>query len=155
SAAAPARVISACSTRRRRKRRRRASISFDTSPSRWRASRSSSSIRATRPIAARATAAPYAAEFMGMRPPPGSWLLTHRPVWGFRSHRKTINATLQQALAAFDGALPDGIALALAGLWPLRPSLRFRDVRARAGALHRDLPRQRRQHAVRLQAQAG
>src|SRR2546430_2410752 len=33
---------------------------------------------------------PYAAEFMGMRPAPGSWLLTHRPVWGFRSHRKTI-----------------------------------------------------------------
>src|SRR5262245_57420867 len=24
---------------------------------------------------------PYAAEFPGMRPPPGSWLLTHRPVW--------------------------------------------------------------------------
>src|SRR5262249_30625842 len=55
---------------------------------------------------------PYAAEFAGMRPAPGSWLLTYRPVWGFRSHRKTINATLQQALAAFDGQLPDGIALA-------------------------------------------
>jgi hypothetical protein len=67
---------------------------------------------------------------MGMRPAPGSWLLTHRPVWGFRSHRKTINATLQQALAAFDGALPDGIALALAGHIHVAEVLSFADKRA-------------------------
>jgi hypothetical protein len=73
---------------------------------------------------------PYAAEFTGMRPAPGSWLLTHRPVWGFRSHRKTINATLQQALAAFDGALPDGIALALAGHIHVAEVLSFADKRA-------------------------
>jgi calcineurin-like phosphoesterase family protein len=73
---------------------------------------------------------PYAAEFMGMRPAPGSWLLTHRPVWGFRSHRKTINATLQQALAAFDGTLPDGIALSLAGHIHIAEVLSFADKRA-------------------------
>jgi len=73
---------------------------------------------------------PYAAEFAGMRPAPGSWLLTYRPVWGFRSHRKTINATLQQALAAFDGQLPDGIALALAGHIHIAEVLSFADKRA-------------------------
>jgi predicted phosphodiesterase len=73
---------------------------------------------------------PYASEFMGMRPAPGSWLLTHRPVWGFRSHRKTINATLQQALAAFDGKLPDGIALALAGHIHIAQVLSFADERS-------------------------
>jgi hypothetical protein len=51
-------------------------------------------------------------------------------VWGFRSHRKTINATLQQALAAFDGALPDGIALALAGHIHVAEVLSFADKRA-------------------------
>ncbi len=57
----------------------------------------------------------YAEQFKAMRPAPNSWLLTHRPVWGFRSDRKTINATLQQALAGSDGKLPDGITLILAG----------------------------------------
>jgi hypothetical protein len=57
--------------------------------------------------------AAYAADFAAMRPVPGTWLVSHRPVWGFRSHRKTINATLQQALP--DGRLPEGITLALAG----------------------------------------
>jgi hypothetical protein len=51
-------------------------------------------------------------------------------VWGFRSHRKTINATLQQALAAFDGKLPDGIALALAGHIHIAQVLSFADERS-------------------------
>ena len=57
----------------------------------------------------------YAAEFAAMKPKSGTWLLTHRPVWGFGPRRRTVNATLQEALANWSGKLPDGIALALAG----------------------------------------
>jgi Calcineurin-like phosphoesterase len=71
--------------------------------------------------------AAYAAEFASMRPAPGAWLVSHRPVWGFRSHRKTINATLQQALP--NGRLPDGIALALAGHIHVWEALSFADKR--------------------------
>ena len=74
--------------------------------------------------------APYAAQFAAMQPTPGTWLLTHRPVWGFRSDLKTINATLQQALAASNGRLPDGIALILAGHVHLAEVLSFADKRA-------------------------
>jgi hypothetical protein len=73
---------------------------------------------------------PYAAQFADMRPTPGSWFLTHRPVWGFRSHTETINATLQQALASFNGKLPDGIALALAGHIHVAEVLSFADKRS-------------------------
>jgi predicted phosphodiesterase len=69
----------------------------------------------------------YAADFAAMRPAPGTWLVSHRPVWGFRSHRKTINATLQQALP--NGRLPDGIALALAGHIHVWQVLSFADMR--------------------------
>jgi Calcineurin-like phosphoesterase len=73
--------------------------------------------------------APYAAQFAAMRPAPGAWLVTHRPTWGFRSHRQTVNATLQQALAAWNGKLPDGIALALAGHIHVAEALSFADGR--------------------------
>jgi hypothetical protein len=69
----------------------------------------------------------YAADFAAMRPAPGTWLVSHRPVWGFRSHRKTVNATLQQALP--NGRLPDGIALALAGHIHVWEVLSFTDKR--------------------------
>jgi hypothetical protein len=72
----------------------------------------------------------YAKEFSAMQPKPGGWLLTHRPVWGFRSHRKTINESLQQALAAWNGKLPDGITLALAGHIHVAEVLSFADKRA-------------------------
>jgi hypothetical protein len=72
----------------------------------------------------------YAKEFSAMQPRPGSWLLTHRPVWGFRSHRKTINESLQQALAAWNGKLPDGITLALAGHIHVAEVLSFADKRS-------------------------
>jgi hypothetical protein len=72
----------------------------------------------------------YAKEFSGMQPRPGSWLLTHRPIWGFRTHRKTINESLQQALAAWTGKLPDGITLALAGHIHVAEVLSFADKRA-------------------------
>lgn len=73
--------------------------------------------------------APYAAEFAAMRPPPGAWLLTHRPVWGFGSRHRTLNASLQQALAAWNGRLPDGIALILAGHIHIAEVLSFADKR--------------------------
>ena len=71
--------------------------------------------------------AAYAAEFAAMRPTAGTWLVSHRPIWGFRSHRKTINATLQQALP--NGRLPEGIALALAGHIHVWEALSFADKR--------------------------
>ncbi len=75
-------------------------------------------------------AAVYAAEFAAMRPAPGAWLLGHRPIWGARSHKKTINATLQQALAAWNGKLPDGLTLALAGHIHVAEVLGFSDKRS-------------------------
>ena len=65
-----------------------------------------------------------------MQPRPGSWLITHRPVWGFRTHRKTINESLQRALATWNGKLPDGITLALAGHIHVAEVLSFADKRA-------------------------
>jgi hypothetical protein len=72
----------------------------------------------------------YARQFAAMRPSPGTWLVTHRPIWGFRSHHKTINATLQQALARWDGKLPDGVELALAGHIHVAEVLSFADQRS-------------------------
>ncbi len=69
----------------------------------------------------------YAAEFASMQPPRGSWLLTHRPVWGFDTHRRTINATLRRALAGGKGRLPDGIALVLSGHIHVAEVLSFAD----------------------------
>ena len=51
-------------------------------------------------------------------------------MWGVRSHAKTINATLQQALSAWNGKLPDGIALAMAGHIHVAEVLSFADKRA-------------------------
>jgi hypothetical protein len=65
-----------------------------------------------------------------MRPAAGTWLLTHRPIWGFRSHERTLNATLQQALAQWNGRPPDGIALVLAGHIHLAEVLSFADKRS-------------------------
>jgi hypothetical protein len=72
----------------------------------------------------------YAAEFAAMKPKPGTWLLTHRPVWGFGPRRRTVNATLQAALANWSGRLPDGITLALAGHIHVVEVLSFADKRS-------------------------
>jgi hypothetical protein len=72
----------------------------------------------------------YAAEFATMKPKPGTWLLTHRPVWGFGPRRRTVNATLQEALAKWNGKLPDGIAFALAGHIHVVEVLSFADKRS-------------------------
>jgi predicted phosphodiesterase len=74
--------------------------------------------------------APYAAEFAAMKPKPGAWLLTHRPVWGFGPRRRTVNASLQEALANWNGKLPNGIALALAGHIHVVEVLSFADRRS-------------------------
>jgi hypothetical protein len=74
--------------------------------------------------------AAYAAQFAAMRPAAGTWLLTHRPIWGFRSHGRTLNATLQQALGQWNGRPPDGIALVLAGHIHLAEVLSFADKRS-------------------------
>jgi Calcineurin-like phosphoesterase len=73
---------------------------------------------------------PYAAEFASMGPKAGAWLLTHRPIWGFRAHHRKLNASLQQALAEWRGHPPDGIALVLAGHIHLAEVLSFADKRS-------------------------
>ncbi|MGZ3323953.1 MAG: metallophosphoesterase, partial [Xanthobacteraceae bacterium] len=72
----------------------------------------------------------YAAQFAAMKPKPGTWLLTHRPVWGFGPRRRIVNATLQGALANWSGNLPEGIALALAGHIHVVEVLSFADKRS-------------------------
>jgi len=72
----------------------------------------------------------YAAAFAALKPTSGTWLITHRPVWGFGPRRRTVNATLQEALAKWNGNLPDGIALALAGHIHVVEVLSFTDKRS-------------------------
>ena len=103
-----ARVISGCSIRprrrrRRHRRRRHASNWSRISPSRSRVSLSSSSTSSNAADACPCDPARYAAEFAAMKPKSGAWLLTHRPVWGFGPRRRTVNATLQEALANWNG----------------------------------------------------
>ena len=74
--------------------------------------------------------APYAAQFAAMKPKSGTWLLTHRPVWGFGPRRRILNATLQEALANWSDNLPEGMALALAGHIHVVEVLSFADKRS-------------------------
>jgi hypothetical protein len=71
----------------------------------------------------------YAAQFASLKPAPGSWFVTHRPVWGIGKDF-TISPTLQKALAVSDGKLPDGITLALAGHMHVFQTLSFTDKRS-------------------------
>lgn len=71
---------------------------------------------------------PYAAEFAAMKPAPGTWLLTHKPVWAF-GKSFTSTTVLQQALQKWDGKLPDGFTLALAGHLHIWQALSFADGR--------------------------
>ena len=73
--------------------------------------------------------APYAAQFAGLKPPPGSVFVSHRPIWGI-GQSFTLNRTLQQALSAWNGKLPDGIELALAGHMHMFEVLSFEDRRS-------------------------
>lgn len=72
---------------------------------------------------------PYAAQFAAMAPKPGTWFLSHRPVWGI-GPTFTLNQTLQEALAAAAGGrLPAGITLALSGHMHIFEALSFADDR--------------------------
>jgi len=73
--------------------------------------------------------APYAAQFAAMQPANGAWLVSHRPVWGFKNKGVSLNATLQAALAQWQGKLPPGFALALAGHIHIWEALSFADQR--------------------------
>jgi hypothetical protein len=70
--------------------------------------------------------APYAAQLATLAPPPESWLITHRPIWGIKRDT-TLNAALQGAVAARGGRLPDGIGLVLSGHMHIFESLSFAD----------------------------
>ena len=72
---------------------------------------------------------PYGDDFADMKPTPGSWLLSHRPIWGI-GQKFTLNATLQQALTTRDGRLPHGIELALSGHMHIWQLLAFADGRS-------------------------
>jgi hypothetical protein len=74
--------------------------------------------------------APYAAQFAAMQPANGAWLVSHRPVWGFKNKGVSLNATLQAALAQWQGKLPPGFALALAGHIHIWEALSFADQRS-------------------------
>jgi hypothetical protein len=73
--------------------------------------------------------APYAAQFASLQPAPGSWFVSHRPIWGIGKNF-TLNETLQQALKSSDGKLPEGIDLALAGHMHNFEILTFSDKRS-------------------------
>lgn len=70
--------------------------------------------------------APYAAQLATLAPPPGSWLLTHRPMWGLKQ-RGELNQSLQEAVAATGGRLPAGIALVVSGHMHILEALSFAD----------------------------
>ena len=69
----------------------------------------------------------YADQFAAMNPADGAWLVTHRPVWGFKNKGKPLNATLQLALTASGGLLPPKFALAAAGHIHIWEALSFKD----------------------------
>jgi hypothetical protein len=73
--------------------------------------------------------APYAAQFAGLRPAPGSLFVSHRPIWGIGRNFE-LNQTLQRALAEWEGKLPPGIDLALSGHMHMFEILSFADGRS-------------------------
>ena len=76
--------------------------------------------------------APYAAQFAAMNPAAGTWLVTHRPIWGFTNSKDRLgirNMTLQAALAKWSGRPPRNIDLVLSGHIHLWEVLSFADGR--------------------------
>ena len=71
----------------------------------------------------------YADQFAAMKPTDGAWLVSHRPVWGFKN-KSQLNATLQAALDQWDGKLPPGFTLAIAGHIHIWEALSFADQRS-------------------------
>lgn len=76
---------------------------------------------------------PYEDQFKAMNPAAGSWLVTHRPIWGFTNSKGELgirNMTLQAALAKWNGVPPKGIELVLSGHIHLWEALSFADKRS-------------------------
>ena len=73
--------------------------------------------------------APYAAQFASLKAKPGTWLLSHRPIWAI-GWKFTLNQTLQHALRSSDGRLPPGIEIVLSGHLHTFELLSFTDERA-------------------------
>jgi hypothetical protein len=80
----------------------------------------------------------YAAQFSELRPAPGSWLVTHRPIWGVASKRSpsngkrelvVLNQTLAGAVAASGSVLPTNVELVLSGHIHLWEAIGFGDKR--------------------------
>ena len=78
----------------------------------------------------RCKSAPYVEQFSNMSPAVGTWLVTHRPIWGLKNKNVRLNATLQAALARWDGRLPPGFTLVVAGHIHLWEVLSFADQRS-------------------------
>lgn len=76
---------------------------------------------------------PYEDQFKAMNPAAGTWLVTHRPIWGFTNSKGKLgmrNMTLQAALAKSNGVPPKGIDLVLSGHIHLWEALSFADGRS-------------------------
>jgi hypothetical protein len=74
----------------------------------------------------------YEKQFEAMKPAPGSWLITHKPIWGFTNSKGKLgirNFTLQDALKKSKGVPPAGIELVLSGHIHLWEALSFADGR--------------------------
>jgi hypothetical protein len=71
----------------------------------------------------------YADQFAALQPASGAWLVSHRPVWGFKN-KSQLNATLQAALGQWNGKLPPGFTLAVAGHIHIWETLSFADQRS-------------------------
>jgi calcineurin-like phosphoesterase family protein len=75
----------------------------------------------------------YEDQFKAMKPAAGTWLVTHRPIWGFTNSKGDLgirNMTLQAALEKWDGVPPKGINLVLSGHIHLWEALSFADGRS-------------------------
>jgi calcineurin-like phosphoesterase family protein len=77
----------------------------------------------------------YEKQFEAMKPAPGSWLITHKPIWGFTNSKGKLgirNMELQGALdnKTFNNKPPAGIDLVLSGHIHLWEALSFADGRS-------------------------
>jgi calcineurin-like phosphoesterase family protein len=75
----------------------------------------------------------YTKQFETMQALPGTWLVTHRPIWGFTNSDGKLgirNLTLQAALKPWKGRTPPGIELVLSGHIHLWEALSFEDKRS-------------------------
>jgi hypothetical protein len=69
----------------------------------------------------------YKTEFSSLKPPLNSWLISHRPIWGIKTHDRFLNETLYQALPTPARVLPKEIELVLSGHIHLWEAIGFKD----------------------------